>query len=81
MVSIESLPFRKLFIDKVAGPDSQLPYRNCSLLSENLQTGQELLLLLMRPLPLESKQPYLCPPYVIAAMWKQSVAQGAIRTH
>lgn len=67
--------FRKLFIDKAAGSDSQLPYDNRSLLSENRQTGQKLLLLFMRLLPLE---PYLCPPYLITDVWEP---RRAIETH
>lgn len=68
-VSIDALPFRKLFIDKAAGPDSRLPYSNCSLLSENKPTRQELLLLLMTALPF-GEWSILCPTYIISKTWR-----------
>ena len=70
MVSTDSLPFRKLFIDNAAGPDSQLPYSNCSLLSEKKPTRQELRLLLMMSLPF-GEWSVLCPTYIISKMWRE----------
>lgn len=70
-VSTDSLPFRKLFIDTAAGPDRQLPYSNCSLLSEKKPTRQELPLLLMMFLPF-GEWSVLCPTYIISKTWRDS---------
>lgn len=82
MVSVDSFPFRKLFIDKAAGPDSQLPYGNCSLLSENKPTRQELLLLLLIPLPF-GEWSVLCPTYIIPKTWGKAapLSQGRRSAH